>query len=332
MNADASNNPSEPSDTELMEQVALWLLKIESEECTKQDLIDFRDWQQQHPRYAAMVKQMQSTFEQFARLKQQPQSIPHQIVEQAVQQSKTEQVFKSNPLLLIAFLTIFSVLLWQILPTDYWLADTRNRYHQWSEHTLPDHSEIRISGQSAYNILFSQDQRRIELLDGNILVDVAKDTHRPFIISTEFAQIQALGTRFIVQHHDQATILTMLHSSTEVTAQLADGRSQVQQIQAGEQVMIDGEGIHSKRNIPVELVETAWQQHMLMIDLMPLDQVLDILQSYEKHTLKYDAKQLENIEVTAMLPLDGTGLDLLQSSLPIVVQEDMFGRKHIVKK
>ena len=333
MNQHSQQSTDEVPDIELMEQVAIWLLKLESEDCTEQDRIDFIHWQQQNPKNVEILKQMQNTFEQFSGLKKQSKSIPYKVIEQTIQQSKTRSIFKSNPIFIVILTTLLtSTFLWQILPTSYWLADTRNNYNQWSEHTLTDHSDIKISGNSAYNILFDKENRIIELLTGNILIDVAKDTNRPFIIKTESAQIRALGTRFIVQHNKQTTVLTMLHSTTEVTVKLANGQSQVQQIHAGEQIIIDEDGLHPKQNISVELTEKAWNEQMLMINLMPLDQLLNILQTYEKQKLKYDAATLHPIEVTATLPLDGTGLKLLQRSLPITVQTDMFGRKVIQKK
>ncbi len=333
MSQHSKHSSVEVSDIELMEQVAMWLLKLESEDCTEQDHIDFIHWQQQNPKHVEMLKQMQTTFDQFSSLKKQSKSIPYKVIEQAVQQSKTKSIFKSNPILIVILTTLLtSALLWQILPTSYWLADTQNHYNQWSEHMLTDHSDIKISGKSAYNILFNKENRVIELLTGNILVDVAKDANRPFIIKTDSVQIRALGTRFIVQHNEQTTVVTMLHSTTEVTVKLANGQSQIQQVHAGEQIIIDQDGLHPKQNISVELTEKAWNEQMLMINLMPLDQVLGILQTYEKQKLKYDAKTLHPIEVTATLPLDGTGLELLQSSLPITVETDMFGRKVIQRK
>ncbi|MCH4248508.1 MAG: FecR domain-containing protein [Acinetobacter populi] len=321
---------STSSDTELMEQVAEWLLKMDSAECTEQDRKDFQHWQQQNPKHAEMVQQMQATFQQFNPLRQ--QTLSHQIVEQAVQQTREDEVFKPYKLLSIIFLVCLLGSFWYVSFTQHWFADQRNDYMSWNEQVLPDQSEIRISGQTAYNIKYNQQQRLIELLDGNILVDVAKDSTRPFMIQTHFAKIRALGIRFIVQHHDRATILTMLHSTTEVTATLADGQLQRRQVHAGQQVIIDAQGIHAVRDISIEMAETAWQKHMLAIDLMPLDQVLAILQSYDDRHFKYDAQALNDIEVTAMLPLDGSGLDLLQQSLAITVTQDVLGRTIISKK
>ncbi|KAA8734495.1 DUF4880 domain-containing protein [Acinetobacter qingfengensis] len=323
------NNPL--SDTELMEQVALWLLKMQSIDCTAQDRQEFLDWQQQNPRHVEMVKQMQSTFQPFEQFKQ--HTISHQIIEQAVEQTQPDHLFKkSHKILSIIFICIFTAVMGYWANTQYWFADTKNRYNSWNEQVLPDDSEIKISGHTAYNIKFNQQQRVIELLDGNILVDVAKDAQRPFIIDTEFAQIKALGTRFIVQHHGQATILTMLHSSTEVTTTLINGQQQIVKVDAGQQIIIDLQGIHPVQKISIQQAETAWQQHMLAIDLMPLDQVLAILQSYDDRTFKYDAQALNHIEVTAMLPLDGRGLVLLENSLPITVEKDFLGRTLIKNK
>ncbi|AOA58542.1 hypothetical protein BFG52_09390 [Acinetobacter larvae] len=321
------------SDDALMEQAALWLLQLESEDCTAATQQACLQWRQENPKHEQVFQQMRQSLGQLHQLRQQhSQMIPHTIIEDAIQQSQTDQRFKRLHLLSIAAVFCGFGVLWQCLPINYWLADTRSDYQNWSQQQLPDHSDIQISGKSAYNIQFNQQQRVVDLIDGNILVDVAKDAQRPFIIQTRFAHIKALGTRFIVQQHAHATILTMLESTTEVTTTTPSGLQLQQKIHAGEQVIIDHQGIHPVQHISVELAHTAWQKHMLMVDLMPLDQVLAILQSYDAARFKYDPDQLKSIKVTAMLPLNGSALELLQQSLDIQVEQDFLKRKHIYRK
>jgi len=74
MNQHSQQSTDEVPDIELMEQVAIWLLKLESEDCTEQDRIDFIHWQQQNPKNVEILKQMQNTFEQFSGLKKQSKS------------------------------------------------------------------------------------------------------------------------------------------------------------------------------------------------------------------------------------------------------------------
>lgn len=321
------------ADLELMEQIAQWILILDSDECTTEDREKFLLWQQQSPRHSELFEQMQSTFGQFSQLrKNHQQPIPYELIEQTVKQTSENQLFSKQKLYSFALIAAMASLLWLTVPTDEWLADSRHNYQTWTEQTLPDYSDIKISGKTSFDIDFDQKERVIKLINGNILVDVAKDAQRPFYVKTDHANIKALGTRFIVHHFEHATLLTMLHSSTQVETTLANGQIQTAYVHAGEQILIDQSGLHPVQKISINLFEDSWNRKMLVIDLMPLDQVLGILQNYEQKKIKYDAAQLHQIKVSAILPLNGKGTDLLQASLPITVKENLFGQKVIEMK
>lgn len=324
---------------EILEQAAAWLIDLQDEDVDQNLKNDFEAWQQQDPLHAQAVAEMRQIMGYFAQAQhQQHKTLPRQIVENVLEQEATslsQRVLRSSNLFLIVLLSsmMIGLLSWQLLPIDYWLADQRNDHHQWQQQILSDHSLIKTSGKTAYNIKFDQNSRVIELLEGNILVDVAKDARRPFIVETKYARITALGTRFMVQHSKNATILTMLESKTKVELlNQHNHQATTLEVRAGQQLMIDANGSYSTMEISPELLQRAWQQHLLVVQDMPLPQVLAILQSYREIGLVYDAKQLQHITVNATLPLDQDVLDLLQKSLPIRIEQDFLGRMKVVEK
>lgn len=312
------SDPNQTADA-LIEQAAEWLVKISSEDCSEEDHLAFRKWQQQSPAHQKALTHMQAMIDQLQQLQeQQPQS---QIVESAIsEQHQLHSRLHIQPALFMFTVAglLAAFLSWQMLPIKHWLADQSNDYDQWSEQQLIDHSQIKISGHSAYNIKFNAQQRNIELINGNILVDVAKDAQRPFVVETTFANIKALGTRFIVQHSNHQTILTMLESRVEVRSK---HNQQLQIVEAGEQVLITEQGIQPIQQISIEMMQQAWQKHSIVVDQMPLDQVLDILQSYQKAKIYYDRERIKHFRVTAILPLNhqNEAFTLLQDSLPIQI-------------
>jgi transmembrane sensor len=74
---------------------------------------------------------------------------------------------------------------------------------------LPDHSIVELNTQSAVRIAYTSRERRIELVRGEAFFEVAKDSRRPFIVSTEFATARALGTRFTVYRAPSGTLVTV---------------------------------------------------------------------------------------------------------------------------
>ncbi|KAA8734678.1 DUF4880 domain-containing protein [Acinetobacter qingfengensis] len=313
----------------LLEQASEWLVILSSDECTENDRQAFKQWQQQSPQHQAAAKRMQTMVDNLTQLTHpQNQILPSKIIRDALD-DQTKFEFEP-PHFIIALLALFTITLaWYLLPIQYWMADSKSSYDGWRNEKLTDHSDIRISGHSAYNLHFDQQQRVVELLDGNILVDVAKDAKRPFVVKTKYAAITALGTRFMINQTDGQTILTMLESKVKVeTAQ------QVQLIYAGQQAVIDVSGKISVKNIAPTLMEQAWNKQSLAVEEMPLDQVLGILQSYHRSKLYYDKKQLHSFRVTAVLPLNDQqkSLNLLQDSLPIQINDSIPWVIYINKK
>lgn len=62
----------------------------------------------------------------------------------------------------------------------YVTADIQGQSGQWTTQTLPDGSRLILRGKSAVNLDFKTNQRVVELVQGQIYVDVAKDKTRPF--------------------------------------------------------------------------------------------------------------------------------------------------------
>lgn len=63
---------------------------------------------------------------------------------------------------------------------------------------LPDGSRVDLNGDSDITVEYSAGIRRVVLVRGEGLFDVAKDPSRPFIVATTGAEVRAIGTVFSV--------------------------------------------------------------------------------------------------------------------------------------
>lgn len=64
---------------------------------------------------------------------------------------------------------------------------------------LPDGSELTLNSDSRVVVRFNDAQRHVELRQGEVLFDVAKDSSRPFVVVVDDARVVAVGTSFSVQ-------------------------------------------------------------------------------------------------------------------------------------
>jgi len=196
----------------------------------------------------------------------------------------------------------------------YLLADLRSPTGQWRTQTLADGSRLVLAGDSAVNVRFEAGARRLELVRGEILVDVAKDAQRPFIVDSNSAALRALGTRFTVRKEHDATILSMIESKVSVQVPLHDPAV----VQAGQRVRITTDGVGQLHSIDAASLQQAWRNHQLVVDDQPLSEVLDELARHRPGQLHYDRTQIAGIRVAAVLPLDDTdqALQLLVDNFP----------------
>ncbi|GGB98965.1 sensor [Oxalicibacterium flavum] len=198
------------------------------------------------------------------------------------------------------------------------LADLRSSEGQWITHTLTDGSRITLSGVSAVNLRYDEHNRTIDLLHGEILVDVAKDAARPFLVRTPLATIRALGTRFAVTHQDDASVLDMFESRVSVHTHAAHSKPEDLVVEAGQRVRLGQRGVDRIEAIDATRTEEGWRSHRLVIRDRPLPEVLEQLMRHRRGRIHYDAAELAHIRVSGVLPLDDTdqALQLLQTNFP----------------
>lgn len=106
--------------------------------------------------------------------------------------------------------------------------------------TLSDGTRISLNGGSQVDIPddFTDGQREIRLVEGEIFLDVAQDEERPFIVTTEKIKVRVLGTSFNVRkyHEEQKTVVAV--KTGKVSLQSQQGGQEVL-LTPGAQVVFD---------------------------------------------------------------------------------------------
>lgn len=220
-----------------------------------------------------------------------------------------------KPLMILLLMLLPAWGLLQTSSVSSLFADVRTTAGVYDNRQLHDGSLIRLNPSTALNVHFTASQREVELLSGEVYLDVAKDKQRPFVIQTRQGQIQALGTRFIVRATSDDTMLTMLESRTQVTTggPTLKNLATPEVVSAGQMVRFNTEKLTHLPDINAAMTESAFKQHRLVVQNTPLSEVLKTLQQHRPGFILYDTEAMKKILVTAVLPLDDTdrALDLL---------------------
>ena len=311
---------------DLARQAAEWLVLLSADDADEQARAerDFHRWKSTSPAHAEAALGMEQLLASLHGIRQEPANDQrlHRLIDSEIRtrhrQRRNKQLGAALGICLL--LLVPGWLSWQQRPAAWLFADLDSGAGHWQETRLEDGSRLTLAGGSAVNLHFSAQGREVELLRGEIRVDVAADPQRPFRVVTEHGSIRALGTRFLVNKQDDATDLSMLESKVLVSASQGHGDTVV--VEAGQQLRIRRDGFDSPQPIDPQAVDQAWHQHRLIARGLPLPEVLDQLERQYTGLLSFDRQALQGIEVFAALPLDNPqrALQLLEASLPIKVR------------
>jgi transmembrane sensor len=186
--------------------------------------------------------------------------------------------------------------------------------------TLSDRSTVELNAHSRIAVRFSKSERRVELLEGQVLFEVAKDRSRPFIVRTGNTLVRAVGTQFDVDRTDKATRVTVVEGRVAVmqvgpplympspmgdvaNVPTPERQSNVapgtRYVSAGEQVTVTAHAISEPTHADIA-TETAWTQHQLLLDDSRLSDVVSVFNRYNVQKIVIDDRRLDDFRVSGV--------------------------------
>lgn len=188
-------------------------------------------------------------------------------------------------------------IVWMLLPKrDLASFDYRNTTAKVEKHMLPDSSEVILFPQSSIKGRIAQDKgRRNVRLEGKAYFDVRKDNGRSFIVQTQAATIEVLGTSF--------TIETVGQTYAEV--KVRNGRVKVSsehaatELTANEQAKVEkGKILKSKIQEPETVFGFVKQQ--LVFHSEPVENIIRQIEQFTGVQIELDQRLHGNLLTTTL--------------------------------
>ena len=292
-------------------QAAQWHAHLQSDEVSATQRAEFAQWCAADASHAEAYASMEKLWASVDQVQDAAGKAALHAVLKPARRKRAKTVAGISALLVAA---LMAALVAQTQPARVMMADYSTGIGEQRVIELADNSRITLDTHSAVNVDFSHDQRRVELLQGKILLQVAKDKQRPFIVYTAEGTARALGTQYTVRRQKRATQVTVLESSVE-TCNLQQA---CVTLQPGESTRLqDGQPV-SKTQMNVQ-AETAWTQFKLVADDMPLAQVLREVQRYHRGHLYFNDQAMQSLHVSGVFALDDTAhtLKVLADTTPV---------------
>ena len=140
------------------------------------------------------------------------------------------------------------------------------------ELALADGSQVVLARGAVLEPVFSDTERRVRLLSGEAVFDVAHDAARPFVVEAGPVQARVLGTRFNVSQWSGGVSVTVLDGEVGWAANGAPAT----RLGAGEGVAVLADG----RANPFEVELSAyadWRSGWVSASRMPLGEIIEKL-------------------------------------------------------
>lgn len=316
--------PERPSQLpiEISQKATEWYVRLQADDVSADDFTEFEQWLKQDQRH----QQAWQCLEDFGLSLE---KVKHPLLQPALaaiekQDQIEHHLFTPKSLIwllvfggsVLGLYTAQQQQLWQ-----QWQADYKTKTGEQRRLDLADGSHIILNTDTAINVTYDQQQRHIELIKGEIHIEVVQDTQkRPFYVQNRDGLMQDIGTTFNIRQYDQHSVLSVSEGEVQITTQKS---KQVAHVLANKQVLFSKTAIQPI--VDAQPQYSTWTKGILNVYKMPLTEFLTELDRYHSGKLYYDYR-IADLEVSGVFPMQDSEkvLKTLEQGLPIKVESQFY--------
>jgi len=298
-------------DPHILGEAADWLVQLQSGSATEDDHRAVQAWCQRSAEHAQAWQRAEAILGDFRRL---PTPVAGETLRRLSRQGGVSRRQAMQRLGLLLLGAPAAWLAWRETPWQQWRADARTAVGEQRPLTLADGTRVLLNTDSAIDIAFNAQERRIDLLAGEILVTSAADA-RPLRVRTLHGQAQALGTRFSVRLDGTLTRVAVLEGAVDARPLHGSGN---RVLLAGQRSAFDATRVQPASALDAD--DLAWEHGMLLARDMRLADLLQELGRYRPGLLRCHPAVGE-LKVSGAFPLTDSdaSLRLLGETLPVAI-------------
>lgn len=289
-----STDPDMEPKPAVIRQAAEWMAHIDAGDITSADIEALRLWQEEHPSHRIALERMGS--------------LGKDIQAKPLQRTSLQQLFlrrrQSVGFTGLALVLLGAGALLTRVPFQTALADERTAAGEMRSVKLVDGSSLVLASDTQVDLDVGAENRSVHLLRGEVLAKVITGQSRRFRVETSDGWAEALGTEFTVRRDGNATLVSVASSKVRACAKGAMQDACIT-LSPGERARIaDGKVQRLAEIMPQDV--TAWTDGWLTASETPLPEVLDSLNRWREHPIRFDRRALANRKVSGVFPLADT--------------------------
>lgn len=201
------------TNSEITSEACAWIAQLESGDLSASDLETLREWMSRSPSHAQEVRNIAELSGQLAVLTdlapalEASAGVGHELRRPRRKFRMAAPAFAAAFALLIVSGALISVSLFR---TDATPEIYKTAVGEYRTITLADGTDVSLNTDSQIEVDFNDDERRIRLINGEALFEVASNPKRPFVVYSDTAVAEAVGTSFVVRLREAVTELAVV--------------------------------------------------------------------------------------------------------------------------
>lgn len=288
----ATSGPMTPEANPVDDAAIAWFVRLQDEQATEAERAGFAAWLAADPAHAEAWREIEHLWGSLGQIaRPMPVDAPGRVKDGRARRPAARNW---RPLAAAAAILLAIIAGWQFVPPGL-MADHRTGIGERRLIGLTDGSTVELGPDSALDIAFAADRRRVRLIAGEAFFTVAPQPGRPFLVEARQGRIEVLGTAFDVKLGQDAVSVAVAHNAVSVSA--AGG--QPARLDQGQTVSFDGGGLSAIGAVDPDSV-AAWRQDLLIFHDAPLSQVLTELARYRRGRVQLLGTDLGARRVTAV--------------------------------
>ena len=330
-------------------QASEWLAKLDAETPSKEDLQAFKVWVNEADEHRIAFEEMVSFWDEMNILTQavlpresargQLQSARGEMINSArgvIEKPNSElqqesgsvfepmtRLFRSRPQSLTAAFATVAVAVTLLTTTNLWQATPTLYTTQVGEQKtfqLADNSTVQLNTNSRLEVDYSDNYRRLKLVQGEAHFDVAHNPDRPFEVFAGQGLVRAIGTAFTVHVRkiDVEVIVTQgtieldradLAAPVSTPSKTDEDHPQTQiNVTAGNMLTFSRDELDDIKLLVANQIEDqlAWRRGMLVFQAEPLQNVVNEVSRYTNLKIVIPERSTREMKVGGLFKVGDT--------------------------
>ena len=309
---------------DILQQAAQWFATISDENVSVQQQQKLAQWLEQDVRHRDAWQFVDNVSQRFSQTKA---NLPTAVVNNTIKAAHKYRLSRRQALQSIAAFGLFSCFAYRY--TAVWQYGKKYTAALLSDHCtelgaiktfkLADGGHIWLNTASAINVNYSATVRNIELINGEILINTAKDQqNRAFIVTCQHGQLQALGTRFSVHQQEKRTFVAVFDGAVVITTK----QGQQARIEAGQQTDFNISEIAALQT--ADYAREAWSKGLLVANDISLTELVAQMSRYQQGYIQL-APEVADLRIMGTYPIDDPDhmLRMIADALPVKINHVM---------